>query len=210
MIAIDQPGQETGVWEFCERITAHCRQRQPPGPRRAFVVALIPTAALSCALFFYVNTEIAMASNDLAGLKEKLRQLRTATNIVLLIVPYPASFRVRVDEAQLPKVSCVYEIASGQGPTFDHVLDIIGTAAIEYDAGPKLGADLRIGIIFKRDGEVIQDFYFDDWGGHHQVRGFSDSHRMMASADLPNQLRALLTQQDVILVRNNDLPCPHP
>jgi hypothetical protein len=150
-----------------------------------------------------------MASNDLIGLKEKLKQLRTATNIVLMIVPYPASFRGRVDEVQLPEVACVYEIASGRGPTFDQVLDIIGTAVIEYDDEPKPGADLRVGIVFKRDGQVMENFYFDDWGGYHKVNGFSHDHRMVASADLPSQLRGLLTRQDVILVRNNHFPCPH-
>ena len=86
-----------------------------------------------------------MASNDLTDLKDKLSQLRTATDIVLMIVPYPMSFRVRVDEAALAKVSCVYNIMSGRTSAFGQVLDIIGSSIIEFEVGPNRGPDLRVG-----------------------------------------------------------------
>jgi hypothetical protein len=166
-------------------------------------------ATLSGALILFFLSGVAMANNDLTDLKEKLQQLRTATDIVLMIVPYPTLFRVKVDEVRLPSVSCVYEITSSRGPAFDHVLDIIGSAVTEYEDGPKPDADLRVGIVFRNDGKVVQEFYFDDWGGHHKVNGFSRGRRMLASADLPNRLRELLTRQEVILIKNGNNPCPH-
>jgi hypothetical protein len=170
--------------------------------------ALISRAALFGVLFLFANGEIAMAQNDLTGLKEKLQQLRTATDIVLMIVPYPMSFRVRVDETALAKVSCVYKIMSGRS-SFEQVLDIIGSSIIEYVVGPNRGPDLRVGIIFKSDGKILQDFYFDDRGGHYEVNGFSGDRRISAAADLPARLRSLLTSQDVVLIKSGDNECPH-
>jgi hypothetical protein len=172
-------------------------------------LAVLRKATLSGALFLFITSGVAMASNDLISLKEKLQQLRTATDIVLMIVPYPASFRVRVDEVQLPEVACVYEINSSKGRTFAAVLDIMDSAITEYDNGPKPGVDLRVGIIFKSDGKALQDFYFDDWGGDHKVQGFSGNRRISASADLPDRLRVLLTHRDVALVRDRHSRCPH-
>jgi hypothetical protein len=164
---------------------------------------------LSGALFLFAISGVAMASNDLIGLKDKLRELQTATDIVLMIVPYPTSFRARIDEVQLSKVSCVYEINSSGGPTFVEVLDIIGSAVTEYDNSPKPGADLRVGIIIRGNSKVLQEFYFDDWGGHHEVQGLSGDRRISASADLPDRLRALLTRQDVVLIGDRHARCPH-
>ena len=124
--------------------------------RNDYLVAL-RMITLSGALFLFAISEVVMASNDLTDFRAKLQQLRSTTDIVLMIVPYPTMFRVRVDEGRLPNVSCVYKIASGRGPTFDQVLDIIGTAVIEYDDGPKPGADLRSGIVFRKHGGVMQD-----------------------------------------------------
>jgi hypothetical protein len=150
-----------------------------------------------------------MASNDLTDLKAKLQQLRKATKIVLMMVPYRTSFRARIDEVELPEVSCVYEITSGRGQSFNEVLDIIGNAVIKYEDGPKPDVDLRVGIVFKGESKILQEFYFDDSGGDHEVNGFSGGRRISASANLPNELRALLTRQDVILVRNRHSRCPH-
>jgi hypothetical protein len=140
---------------------------------------------LSGALFLVASSEVVMASNDLADIKDKLSRLRTATDIVLMIVPYPMSFRVRVDEAALAEVSCVYKIMSGRS------------------------SDLRVGIIFKGNGKILQDFYFDDRGGHYEVNGFSGDRRISAAADLPARLRSLLTRQDVVLVKSGHKECPH-
>jgi hypothetical protein len=150
-----------------------------------------------------------MAGNDLTGLKAKLQQLEAAADIVLMIVPYPTSFRARVDELRLPDLSCVYAIDSGRGPSFNEMLDVISSAVIEYDDRPKPSLDLRVGVVFRSAGEVLQAFYFDDWGGHRQVNGFSGDHGMLASAELPNQLRALVVHKDVVLIKTGGFACPH-
>jgi hypothetical protein len=173
-------------------------------------LAALRTTKLSGALILFFLSGVAMANDDdLTKLKERLHELRTATDIVLMIVPYPTLFRVRVDEVRLPSVSCVYEITSGRGSAFDQVLNIISSAVMEYNDGPKPGADLRVGIVFREDGKVVQEFYFDDWGGHHKVNGFSRDRRILASANLPNRLRELLTRQEVVLIKNGNNPCPH-
>jgi hypothetical protein len=164
---------------------------------------------LSGALFLFATSGVAMASNDLTEFRAKLQQLRSATDIGLMIIPFPTSFRVRVDEVRLPSVSCVYEIASGRGPAFDQILDIIDNAVTEYDDGPKPDADLRIGIVFRLNGAILQEFYFDDFGGYNDVKGFSGNRRISASADLPNRLRALLTRPEVVLIKSGNNPCLH-
>lgn len=172
-------------------------------------LAVLGKATLSGVLFLFNTSGVAMASNDLIGLKEKLQQLRTATDIVLMIVPFPTYFRVRVDEVRLPNVSCLYEVAAGAGPAFDRVVDIIGGTVLEYNDGPKPDADLRVGVVFKNGGKVLQEFYFDDPGGDYDVKGFSSGRGLLASGNLPNLLRELLTRQEVVLIKNGNNPCPH-
>lgn len=166
----------------------------------------LPRAA-RWAFVAFLFSETSMASND-TDLKSKLKELRTATDIVLMIVPYRTSFRTRVDENELPEVSCVYELTSTRGPTFDEVLETVDGLVTQHDE-PKPVVDLRVGIIFRRDARVVHEFYFNDLGGHGNLNGFSGDRRISASPNLPERLRALVTHQDVILTRNRHSRCPH-
>jgi hypothetical protein len=155
------------------------------------------------------GSETAMAGNDLTDFKARLQQLRSATDIVLMIVPWSIQFRTRINEFRLPTVACVYQVAAGRGSTFDEVLDILGSTVTQYDDGPKPVVDVRVGVVFRGDGKVWQALYFNDGGGASAVNGFSGDRRVSAAADLPNRLRALATHPDVVLTRNFNSLCPH-
>jgi hypothetical protein len=124
-----------------------------------------------------------------------------------MIVPYPTYFLMAVDEVQLQKVACQYEIS--RGSTFDEVLKILNSTVIEYKIGPKPNADLRVGIVFKTDTKVVREFYFNDTGGSHSLLGFSDDYAIAALAGLPKQLRALVKLPSVVLVKDRLSRCPH-
>jgi hypothetical protein len=136
------------------------------------------------------GNEPLMASDDAASVNAKLAELKSATEITLLVVPYPTEFNRHVDKIRLRNVACVYQFASDRGPTFDKVFDVLSHADIQYDDRPR-SADLRVGIIFRRFGEVLSEFYSDDWGGQFKASGSWDGHQIVASADLPSLLRAL-------------------
>ena len=137
-----------------------------------------------------------------------LQELRKASSIMLMIVPYPTFFMMALDEAQLRKVSCQYEITAG--PTFDEVLNILGDTMIEYKIGPKPNADLRVGIVFKTNGKMVREFYFNDSGGSFNLLGFSGDHATRALAGLPSRLRDLIKRPAVVLVQDQLSRCPHP
>jgi len=151
--------------------------------------------------------EITMAGTGLATTPVQLQQLQTAQNIVLMVIPHDVSFRFRVDEKRLPEVSCVYRIA--QAATFNDVLKVLNKSIFEYKKDNREIAEVRVGIIFENKGNSIQEFYFEDWGGAHDINGISGEYRLLASADLPNQLRTLLTRQEVALIKSGNLVCPH-
>jgi hypothetical protein len=65
---------------------------------------------------------------------------------------------------------------------------------------------VQIGIIFKNGNEVLQEFYFEDWGGAHEINGASGEYRILATHDMPNRLRALLTRENVVWIKSADFP----
>ena len=147
-----------------------------------------------------------MAGSDLA---KELQGLQ-ADNIVLMLVPPRTSFRARMDETRLPTASCVYELRPG--PSFGEVIETLGSLVTQYDRPkPDLwhAPDLRVGIIFKRNRTVLREFYFDDFGGAPDVRGFSSGYELSAKADLPERLRVIAMHQDVRLVPDTQPRCPH-
>jgi hypothetical protein len=168
------------------------------------LIALVGTFSATMA-----KSETSMTERDKVSVHIKRHELLAATDLVVMIIPYPTFFRVSVDEGQLPNVSCVYEIKSGYGPTFEEVIDLIERSGIELDDGPNAGADLRVGLIFRNSGEVVQQLYFDDKGGKEKVRGIFNNRKVFASANLPNQLRSFLTHPDVTLIKNRRNICPH-
>lgn len=175
----------------------------------------LPRTLLSQAVFLFIVVGVTAACGRTpttthgSTIELKFEELRAATKIVLMIVPYPASFRSHVSKSRLPNVACAYEVYSGRGPVFDEVIEIIRRSGISPDDEPNRSADLRVGIVFKNGVISIQEFYFDDWGGAHDVRGVSGDLPVAASADLPSQLRALLTHPDVLLINGQPYFCPH-
>jgi hypothetical protein len=125
-----------------------------------------------------------------------------------MIVPYRTNFIVSVDEVQLRNNSCKYEI--NPGPILDEILNAIANTVIEYKIGPRPDVDLRVGIVFKNDTKVTQEFYFNDSGGIYNVHGFSGGHIITALAGLPNQLRSIITHPSVVLIKDHLSRCPHP
>ena len=78
------------------------------------------------------SSEPLIASDDAASVDAKLTELKSATEITLLVVRYPTEFYRYVDKIRLPEVACAYQFASDGGPTFDKVFDVLSHAAIQY------------------------------------------------------------------------------
>jgi hypothetical protein len=167
---------------------------------------LIPVGALIYILLFFANSEFVMANDDRAMLQTQLKQLQAATKVVLMVIPRGVAFNVRIDEQMLPKVACVYYTDSGS--ISRTILNIINNGIVDYRKGNKEHFEIRIGLIFKDRNDTMQEFYFEDWGGRHDVRGVSGDYRILGKADLPDQLRALLTHRDVVLIRDRGSTCP--
>jgi uncharacterized protein YbjT (DUF2867 family) len=98
--------------------------------RRASFKAL----ALLGSVFYMLlrSSEPLIASDHAASVDAKLTELKSATEITLLVVRYPTEFYRHVDKIRLPEVACAYQFASDGGPTFDKVFDVLSHAAIQY------------------------------------------------------------------------------
>ena len=178
--------------------------RQDMSQQHLAPLRLFRTLALASILCMFCDG-LSAASSDLADLRLRLQELRAASSITLMIVPYRTHFMTTVDEEVLPGNSCTYEIKPG--PDFDEVLKVIEDAVVEYKIGPRPDADLRVGIAFTTDTKVVQQFYFNDTGGIYDLRGFSGSRRIAARAGLPNQLRLIAAHPSVILVKDYHSQC---
>jgi hypothetical protein len=171
------------------------------------VLASVPVAVLSVLLVLSPSDASFAGNEDLAELGVRLQGLRTADSVVLMIVPYPTYFITGLDEVELRKVSCQYEAKSGA--TLDGVIDALKSNITEYRIGPKPSTGLFIGIAFKNRGKMLQEFYLNDSGGSFNLRGFSDNRIIASRADLPNQLRMLVKNPGVVLIKNPSSRCPH-
>lgn len=152
--------------------------------------------------------DTSMASDNPINAQNMLEELRGATQIVLMLVPYRTSFRTRVGEVELPEVSCVYEIVSGS-PAFQETLEAF-RLGIVVSTGTKRTLDLRIGIVFKRGSDIVKAAYFNDFGGLRSVDGFIGERPATASPDFPNLLRSLAIKPGASLIRDRHSRCPRP
>ena len=152
--------------------------------------------------------DISMASDNPIDVQTMFEELRGATQIVLMLVPYRTSFRTRVGEVELPEVSCVYEIVS-DSPAFRETLEAFRSGVV-LSKGTKPTLDLRVGIVFKRGSDIVKAAYFNDFGGLRSVDGFVGEHAATGSPDLPNLLRALAVKPGASLVRDRHSRCPRP
>jgi hypothetical protein len=161
-------------------------------------------------LILNCGSEIAAARDGNPELQAVLKKLENATSVTLMIIPWGISFRYRVDENRLPRVACVYEIqVETSGSTLKDLLNIFDNSFLEFQIGYQSLSEVRIGIIFKNKADVLQQFYFEDWGGVHNIHGLTEPTRILTSPDFANQLRALVTHKDIALTKDNNAGCPH-
>ncbi|MCK1392285.1 hypothetical protein [Bradyrhizobium sp. 1] len=138
----------------------------------------------------------------------KFEELRTATKIVLLIVPFPTAFRSHVNKDRLTKVACVFEVHSGQGSTFEEITEIT-SRSVRPDEGPLRYPDMRVGVVFKNGADLIRGFYFEDRGAAREVAGMSGDVPVVASAEFPSRVRMLLARPEVKSVNPQSSACHH-
>jgi hypothetical protein len=170
----------------------------------------IAALSLSSVIFLFESAGgLVMANESRAEWKAQLQRLHTATDVTLMIIPSGVTFRFKVDERRLPEVACVYQIQSGLGPSFEDIVKILDAGILKYQRETKRISEARIGIQFRNEKKVLQEFYFEDWGGTRDVNGIAGEYWILGSADIPNRLRALLTQRDVVLIQSGNLACPH-
>src|SRR5882672_11489510 len=166
--------------------TIICNQEAPQSDRKR-LRRLFLTSILVTTLGIYSTSlrsnEASAANSDLADFQLRLQELRTASSVVLMLVPYPTYLLTAVDESLLRDVSCQYEINSG--PVFDEVLRILGDNVIEYKVGSKPNVGLYVGIIFKANTKVLQEFYLNDSRGSFNLVGYSGDRAIAALAGLP-------------------------
>jgi hypothetical protein len=158
-----------------------------------------------CTFSILCGWRAAVADTDRSEFENLFRELITAREIVLMTVPRGMLFRVSVTKEQLPKVACVYRISS-TNPVFGDTLDILRTGILEYAKGATVIGEIRIGVLFQGNG-VSHEFYFEDWSGRQNVNGVSGDYRMLASAHLPDGLRALVLRPGVLLVSGRLRDC---
>jgi hypothetical protein len=147
------------------------------------------------------------AADDREDFESQLRSLySTATNVTLLVVPKGLLFRAAVTEERLPQTACLYDVASHGGASFKAILELLERSVYPDEARSALQSpfDIRIGLIFKNGGGVVQKFYFEDSIGGRTVRGYSawkersNRLRLAALGDFPDLLRAFGARPDVI------------
>jgi len=167
---------------------------------------------LFAALFVFLGgSELAAPRNSNPELEAVLEKLEGATtSVTLMIIPWDISFRYRVDENRLPRLACVYEIRVEHGSSaLKDLLEIFYNSFLEFQLGYQSLSEVRIGIIFKGKDEFLQKFYFEDWGGFHNIHGLTEPTRVLTSPDFANRLRALVTHKGVDLIESNNRSCPH-
>lgn len=180
-----------------------------PASRRRRLASIWLTLLANVFFLFLQGTELALADNDRAVLQTQLKKLLPIRRILLMAVPYGVAFAKALDEQHLPANSCVYQIDTEASSTADEILRILDESILEYrtDLPGRDRFEVRFGIVLI--GNSAKEFYFQDWGGKHEVKGFSGSNRILASADFTTRLRALVIRPGVILTRDQYGSCPH-
>jgi hypothetical protein len=176
-------------------------------------LSLTLMAAALIGVFFIVPCSNAAedTGDSRTALQLELQRLEGAADIVLMIIPWGVSFRFSVDKERLPDVSCIYQISpSKRGSSSADVRAILQQSIVEFQKGYKERlSEVRIGIFFRDGEQLLQIFYFEDWGGAHDIKGVAGEYRILANAGTPDRLRALVTRPDVVLIRSSHFECPH-
>jgi hypothetical protein len=193
--------------EFATRIGADYRFDTRVGTmaRLSFGRTLTFFAALVIPL---CGSEIAPARDSNPELQAALKKLEGATSVTLMIIPWSVVSSARIDESQLPNVACVYEMrVEPAGLALKDLLEIFDNSFLEYQIGYQSLREVRIGIVFKSKDSVLQQFYFEDWGGVRNIHGLTEPTRILASPDFANQLRALVKRKELDLTKGMFRSC---
>jgi hypothetical protein len=149
-----------------------------------------------------------MADDGQVYFRDQLsRRLRASTEITLMMLPGKVLSLIRMDEEMFRKIACFYQIRS-DGPSYDAIFDIFDRNIVAVETG-RTFRDVQMGIVFKNGEKVLQEFYFEDWEGQHEVRGVSSEYSILVLPETPIRLRDLLTRKDVVLIKNSPVACPH-
>jgi len=158
-------------------------------------------------LLVLMNRPQAVEAKMQQDLKAQIVALDAATEITLMVIPPSGemAFRRAVDVAALPIVTCVYRIDDESGKKA--VTSILSDGIIEGRSDDVEKLDLRIGIVFKRDADVIGELYFcENYGG--QVPGIFDQRPVRIGPDAFARLRALPGAVNAQLIANKlNRPC---
>jgi len=170
--------------------------------------AVLPITAIVAFSFATnpVNSEVRMNASDLiAGIRNS-HELDTVDNISILIVPKGVLFRTSVDPATLQNVSCIYRAPKSLA---HETLSLLEHSIKNSKTPANTHLDLRLGVVF-RDAEnnVLREFFFQDWGGKHDVEGISREYWILASADTPNRFRDFVIKNRVDLIAKPYSKCP--
>ena len=129
-----------------------------------------------------------------------------------MLVPVDSDFIVSIDEWKLRYVSCVYFLDARHVRSFKALTRILDQS-ISNSGNLGHPSDFRAGLIFWDKTRILSEYYFQDWGGAHQVRGISkiggisDGRLLIGKADLIDQLRELSKTPDFILEKLSSRGC---
>ena len=168
------------------------------------VLTLAIVVALSAVLILLKNG-VAQA-DELFDPKLWLQQLSAADRVVLMIVPVGSHFPLALSALDLRSVSCQYAVEPGQ--ILEELLHVLDSNIVEYKSGP-MTTGVRIGIVFETDRRVVQEVYFNDWGGPGKLVGLSGDRLVVLKTGIANELRALVLRPNVALIKDHHARCPH-
>jgi len=146
----------------------------------------------------HVNSEGRMPAISLIDDLRSSHALDAVENVSVYLVPDRVLFRTAVNPETLQRVSCVYS-----APKFltSKILSLLEHSIKSYRTPANTKIDLRLGIVFRGAGNnVLEEFYFQDFGGKHDVEGFSREYSILASADILNRFRTFITANRVDLI----------
>jgi hypothetical protein len=148
------------------------------------------------ALFILNFNELAMASESKSDVFQGIHSAARAT---LMIVPLGSLFRTRMDETRLPHAACVYE--AGRGAPISDLIALLEDKVLDVRIATKPDFEVRIGVFFTdAEGSSIRTFYFNDFGGKHEITGYSGKYNINAMAELSNELRTFVKRHGLHLI----------
>jgi hypothetical protein len=138
---------------------------------RKRIALALTTSAITLAAFYFseatagqgqnTSTETAILQNGISGqsVQIELANLRSQVRrVVVLARSDEWSFRRPMNEAELPSISCTYELDKGAPVNF--LLDLLSDARFQADPTSRPGFDVRMGIYLFTDNGLKASFIF--------------------------------------------------